>query len=362
MCGGVGSSRSNLRRSWSLNATALITGISGQDGAYLGALLVEKGYRVVGAARRSASGELWRLRELGVESAIEIMDLELAEYSNVEDVIRRVRPDEVYNLAAQSFVGSSFDTPVFTADVNALGVIRLLEALRRHAPKARFYQASTSEMFGRARETPQREGTPFHPRSPYGVSKAFGHWATVNYRETWDLFAVSGIMFNHESPLRGPEFVTRKITMAAACHAIGDGAVLRLGNLNSKRDWGFAGDYVRAMWSMLQADTPDDYVIASGEAHTVREFASHAFAEVGIELDWVGEGAEERGLQRETGRVLVEVSPKYLRPADVESLLGDASKAHAKLGWSPEVSFESLVRLMVNRDAERFRSRAAGCD
>jgi GDPmannose 4,6-dehydratase len=337
-----------------LSKTALVTGISGQDGAYLAALLVEKGYQVTGAARRSASGDLWRLRELDVEPKVELVDLELAEYSNVEDVIRRVKPDEVYNLAAQSFVTASFEVPVFTSDVNALGVLRLLEAVRRHAPEARFYQASTSEMFGKVRSTPQDEETPFHPRSPYGVSKVFAHWATVNYREAWDLFTASGILFNHESPLRGEEFVTRKITRSVARRATGGEGPLRIGNLDARRDWGFAGDYVQAMWAMLQADHPDDYVVASGTSHSVREFVTLAHQAAGFDLEWVGEGASEKGLDPSSGDVVVEVSKEFFRPAEVDCLVGDATKARQELGFDPSVSFEELVELMVRRDIERM--------
>jgi GDPmannose 4,6-dehydratase len=333
--------------------TALITGISGQDGAYLAALLSGKGYRIVGAARRSASGGLWRLRELGVESDVEVVDLELAEHSNVEEVIRRVQPDEVYNLAAQSFVGSSFETPLFTSDVNALGVLRILEAIRRHRPEAKYYQASTSEMFGKVSEKPQNEKTPFHPRSPYGVAKLFGHWATVNYREAWGLFAASGILFNHESPLRGEEFVTRKITMAVARQATGSERPLRIGNLDARRDWGFAEDYVGAMWAMLQEDQPDDFVIASGETHSVREFITLAYECAGIPVGWVGEGVDEKALESGTGRVLVEVAPEFLRPAEVDYLIGDSKKARDRFGWSPTLDFAGLVEIMVRRDMER---------
>lgn len=338
-----------------MTRTALLTGISGQDGAYLAALLLEKGYTVVGAARRSASGELWRMQELGIEGRVSVVDLELAEYSNVEDVIRRVKPDEVYNLAAQSFVGASFDIPIFTSDVNALGVLRLLEAVRRYAPEARFYQASTSEMFGRVREMPQTESTPFHPRSPYGVAKVFAHWATVNYREAWGLFASSGILFNHESPIRGAEFVTRKITLAAARRAVTGEGTLELGNLDAKRDWGFAGDYVEAMWAMLQASEPDDFVVATGTSHSVREFVEHAYNRAGFELEWKGEGESERGVDRRTGATLVAISPRMFRPAEVDMLIGDASKARRVLGFQASMTFEQLVEKMVERDIARLR-------
>jgi GDPmannose 4,6-dehydratase len=340
-----------------LPKTALLTGISGQDGAYLAALLLEKGYDVVGAARRTASGGLWRLRELGIEDRVSVVDLELAEYSNVEDVIARVQPDEVYNLGAQSFVGSSFEMPVFTSDVNALGVMRLLEAIRRRAPKARFYQASTSEMFGRVRKTPQDEDTPFYPRSPYGVAKVFGHSATVNYREAWSLFAVSGILFNHESPLRGSEFVTRKVAMAAARRAIQGDGVLQLGNLDAKRDWGFAGDFVRAMWSMLQLDEPEDFVVATGITHSVREFVTQAYAVAGFEIDWVGRDDSEKGVDHRSGHTLVAVSPALFRPAEVDVLIGDASKARSRLGFEVTIGFDELVAMMVTRDMEREAGR-----
>ncbi|MEQ1855559.1 MAG: GDP-mannose 4,6-dehydratase [Longimicrobiales bacterium] len=338
-----------------MTKTALITGISGQDGAYLAALLLGQGYKVVGAARRSASGELWRLRELGVEPSVTVVDLELAEYANVEDVVKRVQPTEVYNLAAQSFVGTSFDMPIFTSDVNALGTLRVLEALRRCAPEARFYQASTSEMFGKVRETPQTEDTPFYPRSPYGVSKVFGHWATVNYREAWNLFACSGILFNHESPLRGREFVTRKITLAVAKRATTGEGVLQLGNLDGSRDWGFAGDYVEAMWRMLQVDRPADYVIATGVTHTVRTFVERAYASAGIDIEWEGEGVTEKGRDAKAGSVVVEVSKDFFRPAEVDVLIGDASRARRDLGFRASVTFDQLVEMMVRRDIERMR-------
>jgi GDPmannose 4,6-dehydratase len=292
---------------------------------------------------------------MGVESEVEILDLELAEYSNVEEVIRRENPDEVYNLAAQSFVGSSFTTPVFTSDVNALGVIRILEAIRRHKPEARYYQASTSEMFGKVQESPQNENTPFHPRSPYGVSKLFGHWATVNYREAWGLFTASGILFNHESPLRGEEFVTRKITKAVARQATGSDEPLKLGNLEARRDWGYAEDYVQAMWAMLQEDEPDDFVVASGQTHSVRDFVNLAYECAEIPIQWEGEGVDEKALALDTGKVLVEVDPDYFRPAEVDFLVGDAQKARDRFGWSPTVDFAGLVEMMVRRDIERAR-------
>jgi len=335
--------------------TALVTGVTGQDGAYLSKLLLERGYRVLGGARRSASGSLWRLQELGVADDVEIVSLELSEPSNIDNVIRSHAPDEIYNLAAQSFVAQSFETPLYTGDVDGLAVLRLLESVRSHTPEAKFYQASTSEMFGKVRETPQSESTPFHPRSPYGCAKVFAHHSTVNYRESYDLFACSGILFNHESPLRGEEFVTRKITTGVAAQVVGSEAPLLLGNMDSERDWGFAGDYVEAMWLMLQQDQPDDYVIASGRTSTVRKFVEAAFQSGGIEIQWEGSGVEEQGRDAATGQVRVGVDPRYFRPAEVDLLCGDISKASQALGWKPTMTLEQLVEVMVSRDIERTR-------
>lgn len=332
---------------------ALITGIRGQDGAYLAKLLLKKGYEVWGADRRSGDSSWWRLRELGVAADISFVYMDLMEQTNVIDVIKKIRPDEIYNLAAQSFVSASFEQPYVTTEVNALGVLRLLEAIRYFSPETKFYQASTSEMFGKAQTVPQNEKTPFYPRSPYAISKLYAHWMTVNYREAYGLFACSGILFNHESPLRGLEFVTRKITYGVARikHKLQDKIVL--GNLNARRDWGYAKDYVEAMWLMLQQDQPDDYVIASGKNYSVREFTEMAFRAVDIEIVWEGEGVNEKGRDAKTGRILVEVSPEFFRPAEVDVLLGDASKAKEKLGWEPKTSLEELVQIMVEADLKR---------
>jgi len=339
-----------------MSKTALITGITGQDGAYLAAFLLARGYRVHGGIRRTGVNGTGRLEELGIAREIELHDFELLEENNIRRVIGRVAPDEVYNLAAQSFVASSFDQPVYTANADALGVLRILDELRTAHASVRFYQASTSEMFGQARETPQSETTQFHPRSPYGVAKLFGHWATVNYRESYGLHASSGILFNHESPLRGREFVSRKITLAFARIAAGRQDVVELGNLSARRDWGFAGDYVEGMWMMLQQETPDDYVLASGQDHSVRDFAQKAAQVHGWEIEWDGEGGSENGRDRRTGRVLVRVNPRFYRPAEVDNLLGDAGKAHARLGWRPRTGFDRLVEMMAMADIGRVDS------
>jgi GDPmannose 4,6-dehydratase len=337
---------------------ALVTGITGQDGAYLARWLIAKGYEVYGACRRSASGSNWRLAELGVADQVRMVPIDLLEFSNVLRTIDKVAPDEVYNLAAQSFVGISYEQPIYTAEVDALGVARLLEAIRGLAATTRFYQASTSEMFGKVQEVPQRETTPFYPRSPYGVAKLYGHWLTVNYRESYGLHASSGILFNHESPLRGEEFVTRKITTGFARIKHGGAGPLALGNLDAKRDWGFAGDYVRGMWLMLQQDRPDDYVLATGETRSVREFVERAAEAAGFKLAWDGAGEQTRGVDQRTGREIVRVSPEFYRPAEVDLLIGDGAKAAERLGWKPEVSFEALVAMMVRADMERASAAA----
>ncbi len=288
-----------------MGKTALITGISGQDGAYLSKLLLEKGYKVFGAYRRSASVNLWRLQELGIEQQVHLVPLDLLEFTNILRTIEAVKPDEVYNLAAQSFVGLSFEQPLYTGDVDALGVARLLEAVRAVKPDIRIYQASTSEMFGKVQEVPQSESTPFYPRSPYGVAKLYAHWMTVNYREAYGMYAVSGILFNHESPLRGMEFVTRKITAGFARIKHGTQDVLELGNLDAKRDWGFAGDYVKGMWLMLQQSTPEDYVLATGQTRSVREFVELAAEAAGFDLEWDGDGVSTLGVEKTTGKILV---------------------------------------------------------
>jgi GDPmannose 4,6-dehydratase len=333
---------------------ALITGITGQDGAYLSKLLLDKGYEVCGAFRRTSDLHLNRLRYLGVDEKISYLPLELLEFSNLYKALEKIQPDEFYNLGAQSFVALSFEEPIFTVDVTGMGPLRILEAIRAVNPKIKFYQASSSEMFGKVQTIPQDEQTPFYPRSPYGIAKLTAHWLTVNYRESYGLFACSGILFNHESPLRGMEFVTRKITQAIARIRHGLQDKVTLGNLNSRRDWGFAPEYVEAMWRMLQQPKADDYVIATGETHTIREFAENAFAAVGVELQWEGNDAREKGFDRKSGKVLVEVSPEFFRPAEVELLIGNAKKAETVLGWKPRTKFSDLVRLMVEADLKRL--------
>ena len=343
---------------------ALITGITGQDGSYLAELLLGKGYDVHGLIRRSSSFNTARIEhiyqdphESGLRLTLHYADLNDA--SSLNRILRLVQPEEIYNLGAQSHVKVSFDVPEYTAEVTALGAVRLLEAIREVGIRPRFYQASSSEMFGKVVETPQRETTPFHPRSPYGAAKVYAHYITVNYREAYDLFACSGILFNHESPRRGETFVTRKITRAVGRIAYGLQDKVFLGNLDARRDWGFAGDYVEAIWMMLQAAAADDYVIATGETHTVREFCERSFAKAGIPLVWEGQEAEEVGRDPRSGEVLVQVDPRYFRPAEVDLLLGDASKARRELGWQPRVGFEELVQLMVDADLEKARQEAA---
>lgn len=331
---------------------ALITGITGQDGAYLSKLLIDKGYEVHGAFRRTSDLELGRHKYLGIHDKIKFTPLELLEYSNLHRTIEKLQPDEIYNLAAQSFVALSFEQPVFTSDVTGLGVTRVLEAIRSVNPKIRFYQASSSEMFGKVQETPQNEQTPFYPRSPYSVAKLMGHWMTVNYRESYGMHASSGILFNHESPLRGLEFVTRKISRAVASMKLGKQETVRLGNLDAKRDWGYAEEYVEAMWLMLQQEEPEDFVIATGKTHSVRDFLEYAFAEIGVSLEWSGSGVDEKGTDKATGKVRVEVDPEFFRPAEVDLLIGDCSKAKEKLGWEPKVNLKELVSMMVRHDLE----------
>ena len=334
---------------------ALITGITGQDGAYLAELLLQKGYEVHGVRRRSSSLNSARIDHLYRDPHEKDVRLFL-HYGDMTDgarligLVKDIEPDEVYNLAAQSHVGVSFESPEYTSNADALGTLRLLEAIRMHALKARFYQASTSEMFGWAREVPQRETTPFYPRSPYGVAKLYAHWITVNYREAYGIHASSGILFNHESPIRGETFVTRKVTRAAANIKHGLQSQLYLGNLNAKRDWGHARDYVEGMWRMLQQPDRDDYVLATGETHTVRELVELAFGAVGIELEWEGVDADEVGRCSQSGKPLILVDRSYYRPTDVELLLGDASKARQVLGWEPKTSFLELIREMVEAD------------
>jgi len=338
-------------------SSALVTGITGQDGAYLAKSLLAKGYTVYGLKRRSSTDTLWRLTSLGIVDDVVLLDGDLTDTASLQDALAVSRPDEVYNLGAQSFVGSSWKEPLFTADVTGVGVLRMLDAVRRADPHTRFYQASSSEMFGKVEETPQSEKTRFHPRSPYGVSKVFGYWITVNYRESFGLFACNGILFNHESPLRGSEFVTRKITKSIADYVAGVLGVLELGNLDARRDWGFAGDYVEAMWLMLQQDVPDDFVIASGETHSVREFATLAFQVAGVPVVWHGQGVDEVGMDSRTGKDVVHVAKRLFRPAEVDLLLGDPSKARRTLGWTLTVGFDDLVTMMVEADLGKPHDR-----
>jgi len=334
---------------------ALITGIRGQDGAYLAKLLLEKGYEVYGADRRSGEGGFWRLKELGIDKDVKVVYMDLLEFTNIFRTIERIKPDEIYNLAAQSFVAASFEQPILTSDINSLGTLRLLEVIRTVKPDTKFYQASTSEMFGKAKTLPLNEESYFYPRSPYAVSKLFAHWITVNYREAYNIFACSGILFNHESPLRGTEFITRKVSLAVARIKYGKQDKLVVGNLDAKRDWGYAPEYVYGMYLMLQNDKPDDFVLATGESHSVREFIEEAFKVAGFEIYWEGRGLEEKGRDAKTGKVLVEVSPEFYRPAEVDVLVGDYSKAKKILGWEPKTTFKELVRIMVEEDLRRVR-------
>ena len=341
---------------------ALISGITGQDGSFLAEFLLQKGYEVHGILRRSSSFNTGRIehlyfdewvRDMKQKRTINLHSGDMTDSSSLIRIIQSVQPDEIYNLAAQSHVKVSFDVPEYTAETDAVGTLRMLEAVRilGMEKKTRIYQASTSELFGKVQEVPQSETTPFYPRSPYGVAKQYGFWITKNYRESYGMFAVNGILFNHESERRGETFVTRKITLAAARIAQGFQDKLYLGNLDARRDWGYAKDYIECMWLILQHDTPEDFVIATGEMHTVREFATLAFREVGITLRWEGQGVDEKGIDTQTGKVLVEVDPKYFRPAEVEQLLGDPTKAKTLLGWNPrQTSFEELVRIMAEHD------------
>lgn len=335
-----------------MSKTALITGIGGQDGAYLSQLLLDKGYSVIGTDRRRVDQHYWRLSKLGIRNDIQIEYMDLLEIGNIFNVLKKHQPDEIYNLAAQSFVGASFQMPLLTADVDALGVLRLLEGIRTVSPNSKFYQASTSEMFGKVLESKQSESTPLNPRSPYGVAKVFGHFIVKNYRESYDMFTCSGILFNHESPLRGLEFVTRKITYAVAKIKHGKQDKLVLGNMDAKRDWGFAKDYVDGMWRMLQHSHADDYVLSMGETHTVRKFVEMAFSLAGFKLRWEGKGVDEKGYDEQSGKCLVEISKEFFRPAEVDVLLGDSTKAKEKLGWEPTTSFEQLVQIMYENDLE----------
>lgn len=341
---------------------ALITGITGQDGSYLAELLLDKGYEVHGIIRRHSTICTDRIDhlydDLSLKDRFFLHYGDLTDSCNLMGVIQRIQPDEVYNLGAQSHVAVSFEVPEYTAEATGVGTIRLLDAIYQSGVKCKFYQASTSELFGGLPGTaPQSEKTPFYPKSPYGAAKLYSYWITVNYRESYNMFACNGILFNHESPRRGETFVTRKITIAVAKIMAGKQEKLSLGNLNAKRDWGFAGDYVEGMWRMLQQEKPDDYVLATNETHTVREFVELAFAEVGVEIEWKGEGVDEKGYDKNTGKLLVDVNPRYFRPAEVELLWGDSTKAETKLGWKRKVSFRELVSMMVREDMKKYANK-----
>lgn len=341
---------------------ALITGITGQDGSYLAELLLDKGYEVHGIIRRHSTICTDRIDHLyddpNLKDRFFIHYGDLTDSCNLMGLIQRIQPDEVYNLGAQSHVAVSFEVPEYTAEATGVGTIRLLDAIYQSGVKCKFYQASTSELFGGLPGTaPQSEKTPFYPKSPYGAAKLYSYWITVNYRESYNMFACNGILFNHESPRRGETFVTRKITIAVAKIMAGKQEKLSLGNLNAKRDWGFAGDYVEGMWRILQQEKPDDYVLATNETHTVREFVELAFAEVGVEIEWKGEGVDEKGYDKNTGKLLVDVNPRYFRPAEVELLWGDSTKAETELGWKRKVSFKELVSMMVREDMKKYANK-----
>ena len=337
------------------NKSAVVTGITGQDGAYLAELLLDKGYKVFGTYRRTSSVNFWRIEELGIKSNpnLHLVEYDLTDLSSSIRLLQESQATEVYNLAAQSFVGVSFDQPLTTAEITGIGPVNLLEAIRIVNPKIRFYQASTSEMFGKVQAIPQKEDTPFYPRSPYGVAKLYAHWMTINYRESYNIFASSGILFNHESPLRGQEFVTRKITDSVAKIKLGKLDVLELGNMDAKRDWGFAKEYVEGMWLMLQAEEPDTFVLATNRTETVRDFVSMAFKAVGIELRFEGKDDQEVAIDVASNKVVVKVNPKFYRPAEVELLIGDPKRAKDILGWEPKTTLEELCAMMVEEDLRR---------
>ena len=334
---------------------AVVTGITGQDGAYLAELLLAKGYVVFGTYRRTSSVNFWRIEELGIQNNpdLHLVEYDLTDLGSSIALINEAKPDEVYNLAAQSFVGVSFNQPAATAQITAVGALHLLEAIRLTNPKIRFYQASTSEMFGKVQAIPQIEETPFYPRSPYGVAKLYAHWITINYRESYDIFGSSGILFNHESPLRGREFVTRKITDSVAKIKLGLLDTLELGNLDAKRDWGFAKEYVEGMWLMLQADEPDTFVLATNRTETVRDFVQMAFKGAGIAVEFKGSAENEVAVDSATGKTVMRINPKFYRPAEVELLIGNPAKAKAKLGWEPKTTLEQLCQMMVEADLRR---------
>jgi GDPmannose 4,6-dehydratase len=340
---------------------AIITGITGQDGAYLAQLLLEKGYTVYGTYRRTSSVNFWRIQELGIAEhpELHLVEYDLTDLSSSIRLLQTTEAREVYNLAAQSFVGVSFDQPLTTAEITGLGPVNLLEAIRIVDPTIRFYQASTSEMFGKVQTIPQTEATPFYPRSPYGAAKLYAHWMAINYRESYDIFATSGILFNHESPLRGREFVTRKITDSLAKIHLGQLDRLELGNLDAKRDWGYARDYVDGMWRMLQTETPDTFVLATNRTETVRDFVSLAASALNIDLEWTGTGIDEKGIDKNSGKTLVSINERFYRPAEVDLLIGDPAKAKEVLGWEPSTTLETLCRMMVEADLRRNQHNAS---
>lgn len=341
--------------------TALITGITGQDGAYLVNLLLQKNYKVYGTYRRTSSVNFWRLDELGVDYLnnpnLQLVEFDLTDLGGITRLLEKIQPDEIYNLAAQSFVGVSFEQPKTTADITGIGALNILEAIRQVNPKIKYYQASTSEMFGKVQSIPQNEKTPFYPRSPYGVAKLYAHWMTINYRESYNIFGCSGILFNHESPLRGKEFVTRKITDAVARIKLNKQQFLELGNLDAKRDWGFAAEYVEGMWRMLQAEQPDTYVLATNRTETVRSFVEMAFKAVDIGVEWSGNAENEIGKNSRTGEIIVKINPKFYRPAEVDLLIGDYTHAKNKLGWEPKTTLEQLCQMMVDADLRRYQEK-----
>lgn len=341
--------------------TALITGITGQDGAYLVNLLLQKNYKVYGTYRRTSSVNFWRLDELSVDYLnnpnLQLVEFDLTDLGGITRLLGKIQPDEIYNLAAQSFVGVSFEQPKTTAEITGIGALNILEAIRQVNPKIKYYQASTSEMFGKVQSIPQNEKTPFYPRSPYGVAKLYAHWITINYRESYNIFGCSGILFNHESPLRGKEFVTRKITDAVARIKLNKQQFLELGNLDAKRDWGFAAEYVEGMWRMLQAEQPDTYVLATNRTETVRSFVEMAFKAVDIGVEWSGSAENEIGKNSQTGEVIVKINPKFYRPAEVDLLIGDYTHAKNKLGWEPKTTLEQLCKMMVDADLRRYQEK-----
>lgn len=341
--------------------TALITGITGQDGAYLVNLLLQKNYKVYGTYRRTSSVNFWRLDELGVDYLnnpnLQLVEFDLTDLGSITRLLEKIQPDEIYNLAAQSFVGVSFEQPKTTAEITGIGALNILEAIRQVNPKIKYYQASTSEMFGKVQSIPQNEKTPFYPRSPYGVAKLYAHWITINYRESYNIFGCSGILFNHESPLRGKEFVTRKITDAVARIKLNKQQFLELGNLDAKRDWGFAAEYVEGMWRMLQAEQPDTYVLATNRTETVRSFVEMAFKAVDIGVEWSGSAENEIGKNSQTGEVIVKINQKFYRPAEVDLLIGDYTHAKNKLGWEPKTTLEQLCKMMVDADLRRYQEK-----